>query len=144
MAIVQLPPFAKLLRRYRLEAELTQEELAERAGISARAVSDLERGAKLRPHRTTVELLADALNLTTESRAALLSAVPGPNGSRADAANQFQDWLASGSHPVSIETHPVGCPRELKQVLEGLVGLYVDEETRGRQINITVIMFSVP
>ena len=36
-------PFGVLLKRYRLVAGLTQEGLAERAGISARAVSDLDR-----------------------------------------------------------------------------------------------------
>jgi DNA-binding XRE family transcriptional regulator len=35
---------AGLLRRLRTEAGLTQEELAERAGLSPRSVSDLERG----------------------------------------------------------------------------------------------------
>lgn len=63
MVVDQLSPFAKLLRRYRLEASLTQEELAERANISARAISDPERGTKTRPHRVTVELLADGLGL---------------------------------------------------------------------------------
>jgi transcriptional regulator with XRE-family HTH domain len=36
--------FAGLLRQLRTEAKLTQEELAETAGISPRSVSDLERG----------------------------------------------------------------------------------------------------
>ena len=40
------PPvtFAGLLRKLRTEARLTQEELAEAAGLSPRSVSDLERG----------------------------------------------------------------------------------------------------
>ena len=38
------PTFAGLLRRYRRERGLTQEELAERAGLAARTISDLERG----------------------------------------------------------------------------------------------------
>jgi transcriptional regulator with XRE-family HTH domain len=36
--------FGDLLRRYRLAAGLTQEELAEQAHLSPRAISDLERG----------------------------------------------------------------------------------------------------
>lgn len=36
--------FGNLLRRARRSAGLTQEALAERAGLSARAISDLERG----------------------------------------------------------------------------------------------------
>ena len=41
--------FADLLRRYRIAAGLTQEELAERATFSVRAISDIERGV---PHPT--------------------------------------------------------------------------------------------
>ena len=37
--------FAELLRQLRTEAQLTQEELAEAASLSARSVSDLERGS---------------------------------------------------------------------------------------------------
>ena len=36
--------FAVLLRQLRVKALLTQEELAEAAGLSTRSVSDLERG----------------------------------------------------------------------------------------------------
>ena len=42
-----MPAFGSLLRRHRQAAGLTQEELAERARLSARAVIDLERGARL-------------------------------------------------------------------------------------------------
>jgi predicted ATPase/DNA-binding XRE family transcriptional regulator len=66
--------FGELLRRYRLDAGLTQEALAERAGLSVRGISDLERGLKQRPHRDTVRMLADALALTPPQRAALVAA----------------------------------------------------------------------
>ena len=68
------PPFGAVLRRLRLEAGLTQEELAERAGLSARGVSDLERGVRRRPHPDTARRLADALALAPEARAAFLAA----------------------------------------------------------------------
>src|SRR4051794_13280914 len=68
--------FADLLRQHRLAAGLTQEELAERAGTSARGVSDLERGARSHPHRETVRLLADALGLSGPARAAFVRAAP--------------------------------------------------------------------
>lgn len=67
--------FATLLRRYRRAAGLSQEALAERAGLSARAVSDLERGVRRAPYRETVHLLAGALCLCDEDRAALEAAV---------------------------------------------------------------------
>ena len=62
-------PFGPLLRRYRSAAGLTQEELAERAEISVRAVSDLERGVNSAPRPYTVRRLADALDLSPEDRA---------------------------------------------------------------------------
>jgi predicted ATPase/transcriptional regulator with XRE-family HTH domain len=44
---------------------LTQAELAERAGLSERAISDLERGLKS-PHRATIQLLVKSLALRPE------------------------------------------------------------------------------
>jgi class 3 adenylate cyclase/sugar lactone lactonase YvrE len=58
-----------LVRRYRREAELTQEALAERAGLSVRLVRDIEAGSRHRPREDTVRLLADALGLSGEERA---------------------------------------------------------------------------
>jgi transcriptional regulator with XRE-family HTH domain len=49
--------FAVVLKRERLAAGLTQEALAERATLSARAISDLERGVKQTPHQQTIERL---------------------------------------------------------------------------------------
>lgn len=63
--------FGVLLRRHRVAGALSQAALAERAGISTRAISDLERGVKQRPYLETVRLLADALGLDPAERAAL-------------------------------------------------------------------------
>ena len=52
--------FGELLKRYRTAAGLTQEELAERAGLSARGVQDLERGTRRSPHPGTARRLAEA------------------------------------------------------------------------------------
>jgi transcriptional regulator with XRE-family HTH domain len=60
------PAFGELLRRHRAATGLTQEELAERAGVSPRSIGDLEREISRAPHRETVVLLADALGLTGE------------------------------------------------------------------------------
>ncbi|MBV9357343.1 MAG: helix-turn-helix domain-containing protein, partial [Chloroflexi bacterium] len=59
--------FAELLREYRHGRGLTQAELAQRAQLSQRAISDLERGLKV-PQRRTVRLLAHALALTGHDR----------------------------------------------------------------------------
>ena len=66
--------FAALLKRQRLAAGLTQEALADRAGLSAKAVSDLERDPARTPRLGTVTLLADALGASPGERAELLAA----------------------------------------------------------------------
>src|SRR5260370_20548729 len=58
--------FGTLLRHYRLAARLTQEALAERAHLSMRAISELERGTRHTPRHDTVARLAAALQLSAE------------------------------------------------------------------------------
>jgi transcriptional regulator with XRE-family HTH domain len=53
--------FGTTLRRQRLAAGVTQEQLAELAGLSVRGIQDLERGARRVPHAETVRRLATAL-----------------------------------------------------------------------------------
>ena len=65
--------FAGPLRRLRGEAKLTQEELAETAGLSLRTVSDLERGIHRTARKNTALLPAGALGMT-ESAAVLFVA----------------------------------------------------------------------
>ena len=67
--------FGELLKRYRTAGRLTQEELAERAGLSARGIQDLERGLRRSPHSDTTRRLAEALRLGVAERAELLSAL---------------------------------------------------------------------
>ena len=55
--------FGRLLRRYRTHARLTQEELAQRAGVSVRSISAMERGRVRYPRAHSVALLAGALGL---------------------------------------------------------------------------------
>ena len=66
--------FSVLLRQLRSAASLSQEELAERSGVSVRGISDLERGLRAAPRLETVRLLADGLALSERDRAALLAA----------------------------------------------------------------------
>jgi len=95
MVMVWAPDFGTLLRRSRRSAGLTQEELAERAGLSVRGISDLERGLKHRPHRDTVQLLADALQLTGEDRSAF------------ETAGRL---LGSASHTAPLDDHEIQPP----------------------------------
>jgi predicted ATPase/DNA-binding XRE family transcriptional regulator len=70
--------FGALLKRYRMAAGLTQEALAERANLSARAISDLERGLSRAPRYDTLAMLTSAMNLEAEPRAALFAAARPP------------------------------------------------------------------
>ncbi|MFS8099749.1 helix-turn-helix domain-containing protein [Lentzea alba] len=79
--------FGDFLRFYRLRAELTQEELAERTGVSVRAISDMERGRARCPQRRTVELLAGGLALP------------------ADEAAEFAELARAGRRPAPAEDH---------------------------------------
>ena len=69
--------FAGLLRQLRAEAKLTQEELAEAAGVSPRSVSDLERGVTHAAHKDTAVLLAGALGLPGPARELFVAAARG-------------------------------------------------------------------
>jgi transcriptional regulator with XRE-family HTH domain len=73
------PTFGAMLRRYRRSRGVTQETLAEHAGVSVRAVSDLERGARTYPYRDTASRIADALELAGNERATLLAAARRPS-----------------------------------------------------------------
>ncbi|HEV3311982.1 MAG TPA: helix-turn-helix domain-containing protein [Chloroflexota bacterium] len=75
------------LRDLRLRAGLTQEDLADGAGVSVRSISDIERGRNLRPFAGTLRRLADGLGLDQESRAAFMESslrVAGGSVDRAD------------------------------------------------------------
>jgi tetratricopeptide (TPR) repeat protein/transcriptional regulator with XRE-family HTH domain len=122
------PPvtFAGLLRKLRTEARLTQEDLAEAAGLSPRTVSDLERGVNRAAHKDTARLLADALQLTGPARAEFEAVargrVPGGPGTGAVAA-------ATRTLPRDIASF-TGRQRELAQLAEvaagagGVVGIH--------------------
>lgn len=73
-------PFAVLLHRAREAAGLTQQELADRAGLTVNAVSQLERGLRRAPYPHTVRSLADALALADEARQTLIASVPSRSG----------------------------------------------------------------
>jgi predicted ATPase/DNA-binding XRE family transcriptional regulator len=74
MAMPQRLTFGELLKRYRAAAHLTQDELAERARLSAKAISALERGERQAPRRETVALLAEALRLSESEREQFIAA----------------------------------------------------------------------
>ncbi len=114
--------FAALLRRYRDAAELTQEELAERAGLSVRAISDLERGITPRPQRTTIRLLAEGLGLAGTDLAALEAAVPSRHR-RVDDSLRLLDLPVGGflgaapDNPLVARAGEIARSRELVDIV---------------------------
>ena len=69
MSPLPTPTFSMLLRRARRAAGLSQEALAERAGISVDTISALERGLTRAPQHDTLALLVEALQLEDAERA---------------------------------------------------------------------------
>jgi len=64
---------AEWLRQRRAAAGLTQEDLAERSGVSVRAIADLERGRTRRPYPSSVRALVRALGLPDSAGAEIVA-----------------------------------------------------------------------
>ena len=99
------------LQRYRSAAGLTQEELAERAQVSARTISDVERGVRPSVYRDTAARLAVALGL------------------EGDGVRDFEQIARRGPHQMDVtpdghlpvpKTALIGRERELEQILATL------------------------
>ena len=104
--------FGALLKHYRLAGGLSQEALAARASLSARTISDLERGVHATPHTDTLELLTGALSLTDQQRTLLLAS--------ARPVDAFAD-TPPRSHTLDFPVPPtrlVGRERERSHSLE--------------------------
>ena len=136
-------PFGRLLRHHRQASGLSQEKLAERAGLSARAISDIERGLTLRPYWHSVAALAGALGLQDEdrdefARAARSGSKPADPGADASlvqsgdrserSAGAGQSGVAAGARllPAAV-SHFTGRAEEL-EALSALLS-----QTRGKQ-----------
>jgi class 3 adenylate cyclase/tetratricopeptide (TPR) repeat protein len=102
-----IPEFAALLRRHRLLAGLSQEALAERARLSVRGISDLERGLRRAPHPATIARLADALQLDSSAREALLIAATGRPPSELEIATPAGEPLLA----AEVAPEQPGVPR---------------------------------
>lgn len=100
--------FGKLLRRHRVVAGLTQEQLAERAGVSVHSISNLERGVPHLPRADTLYLLATALRLSDEDR----QRFEGAAGGR----------FATAAHEVTGATSPLGAQTRIPVALSPLIG----------------------
>ena len=91
-------PFGARLRALRETAGLTQEELATRAGLTAKGIAALERGRRRRPYPQTLRALADALRLDGAERAALVGGQP---------AMEEQPPAAPAHSPLPLSPTPI-------------------------------------
>src|SRR5579859_2184825 len=117
MAVDSNNDFGALLRNYRVAAGLTQEALAERAGLSAYGIQKLERGAT-HPYRDTAARLVSALHLAPDQAQQLLASVE-PVRRRGSAPRAAPIRTVGHALPVAL-TSFVGRERELIDVPEQL------------------------
>jgi predicted ATPase/transcriptional regulator with XRE-family HTH domain/Tfp pilus assembly protein PilF len=101
-----------LLKQFRIALGLTQDELAERARLSVRAVSDLERGVSRAPHKDTITLLAEALTLNEEDCALLMEAARRARRTSAPATAPSAPIVAPPSGVPALLTPLIGRERE--------------------------------
>lgn len=117
--------FGGLLRRRRTEAQLTQEQLAELAGVSSRTVGDVERGVVRVPRKSSLDALADALALAGSQRTEFLQAA------------RSVRWQPEMTGPVPVEAAPPvepswAQPRELPAGTDLFTGRARELETLNR------------
>lgn len=143
VAVVTEQPaeFAELLRRLRNEAGLTQEALAERAGVSPRSISDLERGINKTARRDTTRLLADALSLAGAARVTFETAARGSGEARATPPGQRRVRTRSVAATTPVLPHDIrtftGREADLAKLMTalrgtgGVVGIYAIDGMAG-------------
>jgi predicted ATPase/transcriptional regulator with XRE-family HTH domain len=113
--------FGALLQQHRSRAGLSQEELAEQAGLSRRGISDLERGLRLAPYLATIRRLADALGLHEPERAVFLATSRGA-GPVADSSQPSVGALNPPVLAADSGAHYVPAAQNLPRLLTSFVG----------------------
>jgi tetratricopeptide (TPR) repeat protein/transcriptional regulator with XRE-family HTH domain len=108
--------FGELLRWHRGAAGLTQEELAERSGVSVRAIADMERSRTSRPYRRSVSLLADALLLTGQAREEFTRSARSSAGGAGDLRAVTGPARPAEAEPLRVT------PQELPSAVPGFTG----------------------
>jgi predicted ATPase/transcriptional regulator with XRE-family HTH domain len=116
------PAFGTLLRRHRLAAGLSQEDLAEQARMSADGIGSLERGNRRHPYRETVMLLGRALGLTPAAAAEFEAAAARPRRRRArvDPEAVAADGSDAATNLPSPHTSLVGREAEIADIVVAL------------------------
>ena len=106
-------PFGELVKHHRQEAGLTQEALAELAGITPRGLRYLEAGARV-PYRYTVRRLASALGLEGRDQEEF-TAVAGSGVQRSVSASTTAAWPSRNLELIGREHELTDLTELLKQ-----------------------------
>jgi tetratricopeptide (TPR) repeat protein/DNA-binding XRE family transcriptional regulator len=137
-AVAEPGTFAALLRALRTDAGLTQEELAEAAQVSVRAISDLERGVNPTARKDTARLLADALRLSGEARAEF-EAVARGRAMAAGAETAGPSGLSGAAGPVRTLPRDISSFTGREAELAALVAATVSGTATGGTVSIHAI-----
>jgi predicted ATPase/transcriptional regulator with XRE-family HTH domain len=116
--------FARLLKRHRVVAGLSQERLGELSGVSAGAISALERGARRAPYKATLDLLIGALALDDSARheieeAATVARASRPHAQRLSLTSELLDDLPPNNLSPQL-TSFVGRENDVADIKEHL------------------------
>lgn len=98
--------FKERLKEKRMEAGLTQVQLAEKAGVTARTIQNYELGKRKPSNMEVIQKIADALNTTTE-------------------------YLLGSSGTYVVEAHEKGgskAARDIEQLVSEVTGLFAGGE----------------
>lgn len=98
--------FKERLKKKRMEAGLTQVQLAEKAGVTARTIQNYELGNRKPSNMEVIQKIADALNTTTE-------------------------YLLGSSGTYVVEAHEKGgskAARDIEQLVSEVTGLFAGGE----------------
>ncbi|MCG4611018.1 transcriptional regulator [Flavonifractor sp. An135] len=98
--------FKERLKEKRMEAGLTQVQLAEKAGVTARTIQNYELGNRKPSNMEVIQKIADALNTTTE-------------------------YLLGSSGTYVVEAHEKGgskAARDIEQLVSEVTGLFAGGE----------------
>jgi predicted ATPase/transcriptional regulator with XRE-family HTH domain len=117
---MQIQTFADLLKHFRVAAGLSQEELAERARMSAHSISSIERGVRRAPYRDTVALLVEALALDPADRQSLEAAAEKGRKRAPRAISDRPSTVPANNLPAQL-TSFVGRVHDVEEI-EALLG----------------------